>query len=197
MKLLKDKYIRSFGIALFVIVSLYVGGMMFWDKILSFLLRFPLFEQLYLLTINEVSKRSVLGLSLITFFGSLFFIGFPGEVLFMVYVRIGYNFFVVSGIMLLFSMLAQALNYGFGYFIEKKILERFVKGDKKEYLSSLKKYDSLFIVVFNILPLPGDILTLVLGMIRYDFRKTMGFSFLGKIVKYIFLGFLVYILRAV
>ena len=48
--------------------------------------------------------------------------------------------------------------------------------------------DTHFIVILNVLPLPADVLTLILGMVRYDFKKGMIFTILGKILKFILLG---------
>ncbi len=188
-----DHYWRNLGIALFGIILFYTIGIIYWQPIRDYLLGYGWFSFLYNLVMTEIGKKSVLGLSLITFFGSLFIIGFPGELLFLAYVRAGYNLYYVAFIMLFFGMVAQIINYGFGFFLERKLLEQYVKENKKHFLKSLKKYDSMFIILINLIPLPADILTVLLGMIKYDFRKAMFFSFIGKVLKFVFLGILLFI----
>jgi membrane protein YqaA with SNARE-associated domain len=98
--------------------------------------------------------------------------------------------------MIFYTMLAQLTNYGIGFFIEKKILHRFVKDKKREFMSSLKKYDIVFIIVLNIVPLPADLLSVILGMIKYDLKKAMFYTFIGKVLKYVFLGILFFVMKA-
>ncbi|MEM3373617.1 MAG: VTT domain-containing protein [Candidatus Woesearchaeota archaeon] len=143
----------------------------------------------------EFNNRSIIGLALISFFGSLFFLGFPGEIIFIVYTNIGYNIVLVFFIMLFFIMVAQFINYQIGYFIEKKWLENYIKHDKKHYHISLKKYDVYFILIFNILPLPADLLSVFLGIIKYDLKKAMLYTFYGKIIKFLFLILLFFLLH--
>jgi membrane protein YqaA with SNARE-associated domain len=195
MKSRKDHYWRNLSVALFSILAFYFIGMVFWVPIRDFLMQFSWFSYCYNLIMTEIGRKSVLGLSLITFVGSLFFIGFPGELLFLGYVRAGYSVYYISLIMLFFGLVAQAINYSFGFFLERKLLEQYVKENKREFKKSLKKYDSMFIILINLLPLPADILTVILGMVKYDFKKAMLFSTIGKILKYFFLGLLLLILK--
>ena len=97
-------------------------------------------------------------------------------------------------IMLIFTMIAQFVNYSIGYFIKEKIFRGFVK-NKELHLATLKKYDFLFIIVLNILPLPADILTVILGMVKYDFWKAMFYTTIGKLLKFLFLGILILIMQ--
>jgi membrane protein YqaA with SNARE-associated domain len=196
MPAIKNHYVRNLVSALIVIVSIYLLGILFWKEIALVIQKIPIINNIYILIMKELANKSVLGLSLITFFGSLFLIGYPAELLFIVYSKVGYSMLYVSAIMIIFSMLGQAVNYGIGFFIEKKFLEKYIKHSKKEYLSSLKKYDAMFIVIINLLPLPSDILTLLLGMIKYDFRKTMLFTLIGRVLKFLFMIILVLIMRA-
>jgi membrane protein YqaA with SNARE-associated domain len=194
MKLPKDNYVKDLISGLLIIVGIYALGLIFGSQILNALIKVPFFNQVYKSITVEIARRSVLGLSFLTFLGGLFFVPYPAELLFLIYTRIGYNIIYVAVIMVLFTMLAQAANYGIGFFIEEKILHDFVKEKKREFLSSLKKYDIMFIVILNILPLPADILSVIFGMIRYDFKKAMFYTFIGKVLKYLFLGVIVWLI---
>ncbi len=195
-RLLKDSYVREIIIGLFIIISIYVLVLVFWNNILQFFLQFPFINSLHQIVLSEIERKSVLGLNIMTFLGGLFFVAYPPEVLFLVYARIGYNILYISAMMIFYTLLAQLVNYGIGFFIEKKILHRFVKDRKREFMTSLKKYDVVFIVVLNILPLPADILSVLLGMMKYDLKKAMLFTFIGKVLKYVFLGILFFVMKA-
>jgi membrane protein YqaA with SNARE-associated domain len=190
-----DPYYRNLLATLLGIIIFYVIGMVYWQPIRDFLLNYSWFSYIYRLVMSEIAKKSVLGLSLLTFLGSLFFIGFPGELVFLAYVRAGYNIYYIAFIMLFFGMVAQVINYSFGFFLEKKLLDRYVRDNRRDFLKSLKRYDNMFILLINLLPLPADILTVLLGMVRYDFRKSMFFSMLGKILKFVFLAILLLLLK--
>ena len=99
----------------------------------------------------------------------------------------GYNIIYISLIMLFWMMVGQITNYLIGLLVEKKIIERYIKNSDNDFSFSIKKYDMVFIIVVNILPLPSDILTLFLGMIRYDFKKMLIYTLIGRILKFVFL----------
>jgi len=192
-ELIKDKFIRDLVYGLLIIVGLYTIGILYGNKILDILTRINLFNDVYKLIIYEINNKSMLGLSIITFTGGLFFIAYPAELIFLIFTRAGYSIFYISLIMIITTMFSQMVNYGVGFYIEEKILHKFVRERKKEFLSSLKKYDYFFIILINILPLPADILSVILGMVKYDFRKAMLYTIIGKLLKFVFLILLVII----
>jgi undecaprenyl-diphosphatase len=149
------------------------------------MLHVPVLREITQLIIAELERKSIVGLSVVTFLGSLFFIGYPGDLLYLIYIRAGYGIMYVSLIMLFWMVIAQAINYWCGLLIEKKFLDKFIKEQKKSFKSSIKKYDAVFIIVVNILPLPADILAVFLGMIRYDFKKAMLYTIIGRTLKFL------------
>lgn len=190
----KDYYYRELFLGLLVIITIYVLAVIFWNPIKDLLMQSPILNLLYKAVIFEIERKSVIGLSTMTFVGSLFFIAYPAEVLFLLYTKVGYGIIYVSAIMLLFTMIAQFVNYSMGYFINEKLLSRFIK-HKKMHLDKLKKYGYLFIIILNILPLPADILSVILGVVKYDFRKAMFYTLIGKVLKFLFLGILILIMQ--
>ncbi|NTV23023.1 MAG: DedA family protein, partial [Nanoarchaeota archaeon] len=44
-------------------------------------------------------------------------------------------------------------------------------------------------------PLPADVLTVLLGMVKYDVRKAMLFTAIGKVLKFLFLIILMLLLN--
>jgi len=192
---MRKSYLKDLIVSLIIIVTIYLLGLFIWYQFSELLLQIPIIYKIYNLAMLEVEQKSVLGLSILTFLGSLFFVAYPAELLYLVYTRIGYGLFYVALIMLFYTMLGQAINYAIGYFIQEKFLYKFVRKKKKEYLGSLAKYDILFIIILNIVPLPADILSLLLGIIKYDFKKAMKYTFIGKVLKFVFLGILVWLMN--
>ncbi len=192
---MKKSYIKDLVFGVIIIIMIYILGLIIWQQFSELLLQIPIIYKIYNLTMLEVQRRSVIGLSIMTFLGSLFFVAYPAELLYLVYTRFGYSLIYVTLIMLFYTMLGQAVNYSLGYFIEEKFLRGFVRKRKKQYLGSLAQYDMLFIIILNIVPLPADILSLILGIIKYDFKKTMIYTFIGKILKFLFLGILVWLMN--
>lgn len=192
---MKKSYIKDLVFGVIIIIMIYILSLIIWQQFSELLLQIPIIYEVYNLTMLEIQKRSVIGLSILTFIGSLFFVAYPAELLYLVYTRIGYSLFYVALIMLFYTMLGQAVNYSLGYFIEEKFLHKFIRKRKKEYLGSLAQYDMLFIIILNIVPLPADILSLILGIIKYDFKKTMIYTFIGKILKFLFLGILIWLMN--
>jgi membrane protein DedA with SNARE-associated domain len=54
----------------------------------------------------------------------------------------------------------------------------------------IDKYGNLTVFVFNSLPLSSSVLSLVAGMLRYNFKNLVIYSFLGLLLKYIIVVFL-------
>ena len=194
---MKKSYIKDLAFGAIIIIMIYLLGLFIWQQFSGLLLQIPVIYEIYNLAMLEVQRRSVIGLSILTFLGSLFFVAYPAELLYLVYTRIGYSLLYVALIMLFYTMLGQAVNYSLGYFIEEKFLHKFVRKKKKQYLGSLAQYDMIFIIILNIVPLPADILSLLLGIIKYDFKKAMIYTFIGKILKFLFLGILVWLMNSV
>ncbi len=194
---MKKSYIKDIIYGSIIIILVYLGVLFIWNNLSDLIVRFPILNYLYNLALSEIEQKSVYGLSILTFIGSLFFVLYPSEVIFLLYIKTGYNIFYISAVMLFWMMLAQLFNYGFGYFLKETVLEKFVASKKGDYLTSLKKYDILFIIVLNILPVPADILIVLLGMIKYNFKKGMLYTLIGKTLKLIFMGLLIYSLNTI
>ncbi|MBN2422233.1 VTT domain-containing protein [Candidatus Woesearchaeota archaeon] len=173
--------------AVVIILTIYVLILIFHkflDKLFSSII---FISPLYQAVKHEIASKSVNGMVFVSFFGSLFFISYPAELVFLLYSGFGYNPFYALGIMLLFIMLSQIINYYIGYFLGAKILHIFIYQTRKEYSGFLIRHDSLFIFLANVFPLPADILTAILGVVKYNFRKCILFVFLGQLTKYLIL----------
>jgi membrane protein YqaA with SNARE-associated domain len=188
---------KEIALSLLLLVILWVLGAMYWRQILDFVRQVPFMETLYQMASAEIDRRSILGLSIATLFGSLFFVGYPPEMFFVIYSRLGYPFLYLALVMTFWMVVGQILNYALGYYLEKKVVYHLIKENNAEFKSSLKKYDAVFIVVINIVPLPADVFSLFLGMIRYDFKKLLIYTSIGRALKLLTIWLLILLLRGV
>ncbi len=186
MKKTCNTLVRDLAISIIILILIYGIGIFFWKETLNIFLKIPGMRMVYDIINAEIQKKSVVGLSVITFVGGLFFLGYPGDILFMSYILAGYSIFRIAFLITFWSTLAQTINYGIGFLIEKKVIEIFVKEHKRTYIDTLKKFDAYFIIIINMLPLPADILSVLLGLIRYDFKRAMLFTVIGRILKMVF-----------
>ncbi|MBS3090817.1 DedA family protein [Candidatus Pacearchaeota archaeon] len=143
---------------------------------------------------NEVKNASPLGVFYASFTGAFFFMFTPIELFFTISLRNGNPpllvlFFTLAGI-----IPAYLINYFIGAKAGRFILNFISK--KKIYAARRKvnKYGVYAILLFSILPLPADLLTLGLGMTKYNILRLFSFIIIGSLIKY---GFLILIFKGI
>ena len=148
---------------------------------------FPTFERYmmdyYSSAYNLLHQRltnSLLDIVIISFITGLFFIQVPPEWTLAILGHGDRNLIVIALVILLGISLAQVFNYYCGFYLGKG----FFKKLKLEYRidnSNLPR----FIYVFNALPLPSDVLSIVLGTLKVEFKTVIFYGMLGQLTKYI------------
>ncbi|HJN57137.1 MAG: VTT domain-containing protein [Candidatus Woesearchaeota archaeon] len=129
--------------------------------------------------------------SLIHFSGYLFFLLMPVEILFAYYAIEGFNLPVLLTAALLTAMAAQIIDYVIGYLVSRQVINKMIGKERyKRTKGYIDKYGNLTVFVFNSLPLSSSVLSLVAGMLRYNFKNLVIYSFLGLLLKYIIVVFL-------
>lgn len=126
---------------------------------------------------------------LIHFAGYLFFILAAVEILYIHMITLGYTPFVMVPLAVITAMAAQSVDYHIGKLASDKIIKDII-GEKNysKYLGRIEKFGNPAIFIFNLFPLSSPILILVAGMIKYDYRKVVIYSFLGLTIKYVVLA---------
>ena len=132
----------------------------------------------------NMGSGSLLGAFYTTLFGGLFFIPIPMDVLFINFLR--------SGNVLAFVVLAYIggliISFSINYWVGSKLtyLSKRLIGIKKFYKvkSGVNKYGSWGIFIFNVLPLPGQILAVIAGVFKYNKLKFYTFFILGQLIKF-------------
>ena len=93
---MKKSYIKDLVFGVIIIIMIYILGLIIWQQFSELLLQIPIIHNIYNLTMLEFQRRSVIGLSIMTFLGSLFFVAYPAELLYLIYTRFGYGLIYVS-----------------------------------------------------------------------------------------------------
>ncbi len=154
----------------------------------------PYVYSTYLYITNEIESRSLLGLFFACFFGSIFFITIPVELVFIYYLGTDYFLAYIILITLVGNVLGLIIDYLIGFFLGEKLLKLFMKDNYDRYKRKTNRIGSLLIILGNIIPFPIEIVSVFLGGVRYNFLKFVTFSTLGKLAKFLllFIGFKYY-----
>ena len=99
----------------------------------------------------------------------------------------GFNVYLLFLFAAVGNYFGAVTNYYIGTKGSKTIFSKVIKFSDKETEKakrSFKKYGPV-ILFFSWLPIVGDPLTLVAGLLKYDFKKFTLYVFLGKLFRYI------------
>ena len=129
-------------------------------------------------------------------FGSAFISAtlFPlgSEALLIYDIKEGYNIYLLLFFATLGNSLGSILNYYLGlkgeeYLIEKKLL-------KEKYIDISKRYFDKYgfiTILFSWLPIIGDPITFIAGVLKYDFKKFVILVIISKFSRYLFIALVV------
>lgn len=136
-------------------------------------------------SINQEREPELSSFITINLAGYLFFITLPVELLVPYFTNNGFSPLLIFWIAVITAMISQTIDYWIGYLVPHKYIEEMI--GEKEYnkaLKSVKKHAKWMIFLFNLFPLSSPIMVCAAGIIKYDFKYTMFYSFLGLSLKY-------------
>lgn len=160
--------------------------------ILFYILKFKYWNFFLINWINSIVKNISLNISHTTLIGSLYAAIFGGifvapiplEVIFIKFLKSQNPLILI----LLFYIIGLVISYSINYFIGARLtnLSKKLISVKKFYKTKgfLNRYGAWAIFIFNVLPLPSQILCVVLGVFNYNKSKFYTFSISGQIIKY-------------
>lgn len=114
------------------------------------------------------------------------------EALLVYDIKQGYNIYFL----LLFATLGNSLGSIINYFLGLKGEEYLLKKSllKEEYIIKSKNYFDkygAFSILFSWLPIVGDPITFVAGILKYDFKKFLILVIVAKFSRYLFLALII------
>jgi membrane protein YqaA with SNARE-associated domain len=119
-------------------------------------------------------------------------IPFGSEALLIYNISVGYDIYLLLFFATLGNSLGSILNYYLGlkgeeYLIEKKLL-------KEKYIDISKRYFDKYgflCILFAWVPIIGDPITFVAGILKYDFKKFVVLVIISKFSRYLFIALIV------
>ena len=145
-----------------------------------------------MLDILEVLSSNVyLSLFTYSFFASTL-IPFGSEGLLAYFVSQKLNIPIIILVATIGNYLGAVTNYYIGMKGSKTVFHKIIKFDDKKIEKAdkeLKKYGHLMLF-FSWLPIIGDPLTFVAGLLKYDFKKFTFYVILGKLFRYMVVVFI-------
>jgi membrane protein YqaA with SNARE-associated domain len=167
-----------------IILIILLISIFFWAVFYSVIIAIPFTAQILASIKNNIANSTIIGLFWANLLGGIFIVPSPDEVIFY-YALVKGNSYILSIIWAITGyMIAQVFNYFLGRKVSNMILN-FVS--KKKVYSARRlasRYGAWGIIIFNLLPLPGPLLTFALGIAKYNFTRLMLLTILGKTAKY-------------
>jgi membrane protein YqaA with SNARE-associated domain len=134
---------------------------------------------------SHIDSASPVGMVYTTLLGGLFFVAVPLEVLFIKFLKSGPPIYTIF----LFYFLGLIVSFTINYYIGLKLsgLSRRIISPKKFYKVKgiLNRHGSWGIFAINALPLPSQMLSVILGVFRYNKTRFYIFFILGQLVKHL------------
>jgi membrane protein YqaA with SNARE-associated domain len=131
---------------------------------------------------------SLAGMVYTGFFGGLFFLTVPMEVVFVAFLRAGHSPILLIPLYLLGMIFSYTANYYIGFHLNH-VSKKIITPQKFYKLKGLvNKYGTLGIFGLNALPLPSQILSTILGVFKYNIHKFYFYFIAGQLLKYVIIS---------
>jgi membrane protein DedA with SNARE-associated domain len=180
---------RGFGILdkvfiLILIVSvIYIGYLYFQDSIIALLKMNPYVWAVFSHIAGEISRQTIVGLFYASFFGALFFVFLPIEVIFLYYLSLGFPVPLIIALVIIGNLMGLCLDYLFGFIVGARILKVFIREKVERFHDMTQKWGGAVVLAGNIIPFPIQAVSVVIGSAKYSFKKFVVFTVLGVFVK--------------
>ncbi len=176
--------IRSFLGVCFLIIILVALGIVFSTFWYYFIQHLPGLSWVVEYIKQEVASVTLSGLFYAHLLGGLFFVPSPDEIIFYYALMKGNTPHLALIVATAGYMVAQIINYVLGRKLSGPILTIVSKEKVYKFRRFTNAYGGLTVFVFNVLPFPAPLLTLALGIAKYNFYRLMFWTTLGKVIKY-------------
>jgi membrane protein YqaA with SNARE-associated domain len=163
--------------------AVYIGYLFFQEEIVGILKMNPYVWGFFTHIIGEISERTILGLLYASFFGSLFFIFIPLEMIFLYYLTLGYSPPLLIALTMLGYLAGLSLDYLFGFAVGARLVKFFVGGKFEKFHDMVTKWGGIVVLLGNFILFPIQPVSVVIGSARYSYKKFFIFSAVGLFMK--------------
>lgn len=135
----------------------------------------------------EWLTRSLKGLFLMGFFGSLFFISLPTELVFIQYLDTSNHILIIILVIVLANVLAMTLNYIIGFILGRTLLKMWLRDKFDSYQETVSYWGGSILLIGNIIPSPIELVALIYGASKYPLKKYIYLVGIGRSIRYLIL----------
>jgi len=154
-----------------------------FNLIVPYLQKSPFLWSVYIFLKTQIEQKSLLGLAFLSFFGSLFFIFVPIELVFIYYTSLEYNNLLVLFIVVPCCVFGLMVDYWIGFLLGKKLFSK--KKNIGKTQKRFERFGTLILVVGHIFFFPMQFVTALFGVFRYPFKKLVVVTFIMLLIKFI------------
>ncbi|MCA9477583.1 MAG: VTT domain-containing protein [Nanoarchaeota archaeon] len=134
--------------------------------------------------INNIKDKTLLGVFYASSIGGLFFVTISLEAVFLTFLKAGFPPAVLVGMYLFGLTISYTINYYLGMRLASLSQKAITPQKFYKIKGVLNKYGVMAIFFFNVLPLPSQPLSAILGVFKYNKAKFYAFFLLGQTIKY-------------
>jgi membrane protein DedA with SNARE-associated domain len=179
----KATFMDKLFILLLVGSIVYIVYLYFQKDIIRILQMNPYVWGVFSHIAGEISKRTLVGLFYASFFGSLFFIFLPLELLFLYYLTLGFSIPLAMTVTLIGYLMGLCLDYVFGFIFGAKLVRLILQSKFDKFHNMIEKWGSFVVLFGNIIIFPIQPVSVVIGSAKYSFKKFFILSTIGLFIK--------------
>ena len=185
-----DKYIKTTKYFIYSLIGLSIY--FFYKPVLLYLLNLlksnPTTYSYFSIVESNISNKTIIGLFFTSILGSLFFLILPSEAIFIYYLSsTNYNFIIIIIMTILGSLVGLTFNYFFGLILGEKIIKLIFKKNFFKYKEKVENLGGYFLFFGNIFPGPIEVLSIFYGSFKFQYKRFIYLSFIGRLIKYLLL----------
>lgn len=185
----KEIALKLFILAIIILV-LWLLFLFLKPHLIAFLERHPWLNRIYEHIIYQITRKTYLGLLYASFFGAIFFITVPLEIIILYYISLGKSIYFIGIITLIGGVFGLFMNYLIGILFGEKAMKFMLKDSYTKMKGWVDRFGGFFLVIGSALPSPIEVACLVFGATRYSIKKFFIYNAIGRVMKIIALYFL-------
>jgi membrane protein DedA with SNARE-associated domain len=163
-------------------VALFFVWPYFADDLLNYLKHYPTLWNVVSHFLTQINGHTWLGLFYGVTLGTIYFMPFPPELIFLLYLSYSKSLIFLVVISVVAGIVGESINYLIGRLFGSGFLKWLLKEDFEKWQKNVEKYGVPLIFVIEIVPLP---IPLIMGGTKYSYKKLIFWTAIAKTLKYI------------
>ncbi|MBR9702804.1 DedA family protein [Candidatus Woesearchaeota archaeon] len=112
----------------------------------------------------------------------------PPELIFLTYLARGMYVIQIIVIMMVGSLISMTINWLIGRLIGERLIKSAMKKSYPKFRRKLEHAGGFIVLIGNIIPFPMEIFAVFLGAVKYNYKKYILFTLIGRLIKFVLLA---------